>query len=296
MKKATSLPSLSSRIETSLLEDGAFHDITTAALPGARSQRLTATLVAHQSGVLSGVDVIAAVFKRLDLRARVTVLKKNGSRLKVSDRVARINATAAAILAGERVMLNLVTHLSGVATLTRRFVDAINNKNVAVVDTRKTTPLWRDLERAAVKDGGGENHRFNLSDAILVKDNHLAYLSQKGIRAHAVYGVDAPARQGRSKPVFVEIEAKSNADVWEAIKARPDIILLDNMGPDQLKGSILFIKAARRGLQTPTPYIEVSGGVTLEKAAALAALGVDRISIGALTHSAPALDMSLEVF
>jgi len=177
-----------------------------------------------------------------------------------------------AIVAGERVMLNLVSHLSGVATLTRRFVDAVQKNKVAIMDTRKTTPLWRDLERAAVRDGGGENHRLNLSDAILVKDNHLAYLTKKGIRAHSVYGPASAARTGRKKPAFVAIEAKNNAEVWEAIKARPDIILLDNMGPDQLKGSILFIKAARRGLQTPKPYIEVSGGVTLAKAALLATL------------------------
>jgi len=183
-----------------------------------------------------------------------------------------------------------------VATLTRRFVDAVNDKRVAVLDTRKTTPLWRDLERLAVKHGGGQNHRLNLSDAILVKDNHLAYLKKQGIRAHAVYGVDAVSRRGRAKPAFVEIEAKTLPEVWEAIKARPDIILLDNMGLDQLKGAILFIKAARNGLKTPTPYIEVSGGVTLDKVAMLASLGVDRISIGALTHSAPSLDMSLEVF
>ncbi len=295
MNKIAFLSSLPSRIEASLREDGAFHDITTAALPGIRSQRLTATLVAHQAGVLSGVDVIASVFKRLDPHARISILKKNGSRLRVSDRVARIHGkTTAAVLGGERVMLNLVTHLSGVATLTRRFVDAIKTKNVAIMDTRKTTPLWRDLERAAVKDGGGENHRFNLSDAILVKDNHLAYLAKKGIRVHQIYGMDSSSRRLGRKTIA--IEAKTIPEVWEAIKARPDIILLDNMAPDQLKGSILFIKAARRGLQSLTPYIEVSGGVTLEKAAQLATLGVDRISVGALTHSAPSLDMSLEVF
>jgi nicotinate-nucleotide pyrophosphorylase (carboxylating) len=296
MKKSEKWLSLPARIEASLREDGAFHDITTAALPGVRSERCSAVLIAHRPGVLSGVNVIAPVFKRLDPRARVSILKKDGSRLKASDRVARIHASAAAVLAGERLMLNLITHLSGVATLTRRFVDAIQPHQVAIVDTRKTTPLWRDLERDAVKHGGGENNRFNLSDAILVKDNHLAYLAKRKIRAHAVYGADAPARQRRPAPAFVAIEAKNNAEVWEAIKARPDIILLDNMALDQLKGSILFIKAARRGLQIPTPYIEVTGGVTLEKAAQLAALGVDRISIGALTHSAPSLDMSLEVF
>jgi nicotinate-nucleotide pyrophosphorylase (carboxylating) len=296
MKKAPFNASLVRRLDAALREDGAFNDVTTAALPGADSYRLSATLVAHQVGVVSGLDVMRMVFKRLDPRSRVFFIRKNGSRVKPGTRVARVTAKASAVLAGERVMLNLITHLSGVATLTRKFVDAVRTKKVAIVDTRKTTPLWRDLERAAVKDGGGENNRFNLSDAVLVKDNHLAYLAMKKIRTHAVYGADSGLRRGRSKPAFIEIEAKTTAEVWEAIKARPDIILLDNMGLDQLKGSIRFIEAARRGLQSPTPYIEVSGGVTLEKAALLATLGVDRISIGALTHSAPSLDMSLEVF
>src|SRR5581483_4607090 len=182
MKKSVHLSSLSARIEASLREDGAFDDATTAALPGVGTQRCEAALIAHEAGILSGTDVISAVFKRLDPRARVFILKKNGTPVRPSQRIARIQATAAAVLAGERVMLNLVTHLSGVATLTRRFVDAVKTKNTAIMDTRKTTPLWRDLERAAVRHGGGENHRFNLSDAILVKDNHLAYLSKKGIR------------------------------------------------------------------------------------------------------------------
>ncbi|MBV9080502.1 MAG: nicotinate-nucleotide diphosphorylase (carboxylating), partial [Elusimicrobia bacterium] len=188
-----------------------------------------------------------------------------------------------------------ICHLSGIATLTSAFAGAVRGTGAKILDTRKTTPLWRDVEKRAVRCGGGENHRFSLSDAVLVKDNHWQAAAKSGRSISELYGPGSTVRRSKKRPAFVAIEATTHAQVWEAIKARADIILLDNMPLNRLKESLVLIRAARRALGTEKPWVEVSGGIDVRRAAELARLGVDRISVGALTHSAPALDISLEV-
>jgi nicotinate-nucleotide pyrophosphorylase (carboxylating) len=286
---------LSTRLRDALIEDAAFSDATTHQIPSLRSDVLTANLVAKADGILCGGFLISQVFSQLDPRARVRILKQDGASVKSGQVVARIRAKGAALLAGERVMLNLVTHLSGIATLTRRYANAVKNSSAKIFDTRKTTLLWRDLEKYAVRCGGGENHRFSLEDAILVKDNHNDYLRNKKISPVSLFSKNQLGKKTLGRLKFVAMEARDYREVWNGIKAGADIILLDNMPLNRLKGSMIFIKAARKAMGTATPLVEVSGGVTPEKARRFAALGVDRISVGAITHSAPALDLSLEV-
>ncbi len=288
------LANLTQRLSWALKEDGAASDVTTQALPGVGSTRLKANLLVKKTGVLCGGKLAPIIFKLLDPRARVQILKKDGSRVQAGHVVARIEASTRALLGGERLMLNLICHLSGIATLTRAYVDAVRRTSAKILDTRKTTPLWRDLERYAVACGGGTNHRFSLADAVLVKDNHQQFLANRSLAVEDVYGKSAGFRSKKSV-AFVEIEATNRKQVWDAIKAKPNIILLDNMPLNQLKAAIEIIKAARVALSSSEPLIEVSGGVTVENAKKYAEAGVDRISVGALTHSAPALDLSLEV-
>lgn len=289
------LPNLIQRLRWALEEDMVNFDVTTRAIPGVHASKLEAVLMAKASGVLSGVFLAPLIYKHLDKGAHVRFLKKDGDHVKPGDRVAVIRCSASALLGGERTLLNLLCHLSGIATLTRQYVQAVKGTSAKIVDTRKTTPLWRDLEKFAVVCGGGANHRFSLGDAVLVKDNHQQLLRDKKMSVESLYGIDSKTRRQSQKLLFVAIEATTLAEVWEAILARPDIILLDNMPLNRLKASIEFIQAAREALKSSKPFIEVSGGVTIEKAKIFANLGVDRISVGALTHSAPTLDFSLEV-
>lgn len=289
MKK---FPSLKSRLFDALIEDGAFADLTTRAVPGTR-KKVSAALVCKASGIFSGSQVISTVFGLLDRKARVRVRMKDGARVGPNMILATISATEDAILAGERLVLNLVCHLSGVATLTRRYVDSIRGTGASILDTRKTTPLWRDLERDAVRHGGGLNHRASLATAVLAKDNHWRLLASRGLTAAEVYGPSGLARQ--SGAAFVAIEAANLEQVWEAVRASADIILLDNMAVNRIKEAVSLIRAARTARASAKPLIEVSGGATPASAREWARLGVDRISVGALTHSAPALDISLEV-
>lgn len=287
-------PNLDQRLRLALEEDGAFQDVTTRFLPDLSGSRSRARFEAKADGVFCGGSIIARVFRQLDPRARVQILKKDGQFVRKGTILARVYGRSGALFSGERVALNLIGRMSGVATHTRRFRDALKNLPVSILDTRKTTPLWRDLERYAVTSGGGANHRFNLADAILVKDNHIAYLDQKKKPVSRVYSSEA-LKAMRKRLKFVAIEATNTKQVWEAIKARADIILLDNMAENQIKGAMVFIRAARKALNLKTPLAEISGGIRLANIQKFAKLGIDRISIGALTHSAPALDISMEV-
>lgn len=280
-------PNLSERLKQALKEDGAFHDVTTRQLPDFAHKNVKAIVLAKANGVYCGDFLLRPLFSLLDKSVKIRTLKKDGASIKKGQKLAEIQAKAQAILGGERIFLNLACRLSGIASLTRQFVETIKGSSAKILDTRKTTPLWRDLEKYAVKMGGGENHRMTLAEAILVKDNHLKYLSDRQVTPADVY------EPGHTK--FLEVEAKTYAEVWEGIKARADIVLLDNMDIPTLQGSIEFIKSARVALQSDKPLIEISGGVNLKNAKSLAQLGVDRISVGALTHSAPALDLSLEI-
>jgi nicotinate-nucleotide pyrophosphorylase (carboxylating) len=237
-----------------------------------------AVVVARKPGVLSGSDAASRVFEMIRPRSEYIALVPDGKRLEAGDEVAKITGPLSGILIGERTALNFLQRMSGIATLTRRYADALAPfPGVTLLDTRKTTPGLRFLERAAVLSGGGHNHRSGLWDAILIKDNHVA----------AAGGVTEAVRRARKAAMPVEVEVETLDQLAEALDSGAEIVLLDNM-PAELMRQAVEITAGRAKL-------EASGGMTLEGAVAAARAGVDRISVGALTHSAPALDLSLEV-
>lgn len=253
-------------------------DITTDATV-APDATADAVIASRQDGVVSGLDLAATAFSVLDDGVRFTVVSPDGSRVKKGDIVARISGNARAILTGERVALNYLGRLSGIATLTRRYVDAVDGTKAAIVDTRKTTPGLRAFEKYAVRCGGGRNHRTGLFDAILIKDNHII----------AAGGIDAAIERARAYAghmVKVEIEVDTLEQLARVLQHRVDAVLLDNMAPATLREAVVMV--AGRALT------EASGGVNLSTVRAVAETGVDLISVGALTHSAPVLDLGLD--
>lgn len=246
----------------------------------------TTVLVARQPGVLAGLPAAELVFALVDPMLLFEPVRPDGSLLQPGDRLAVINGKARSILRGERTALNFLQRLSGIATLTRRYVDAVAGLPCQILDTRKTMPGWRLLEKYAVRRGGGHNHRMGLYDSILIKDNHLAALAG---HTDPVGEAVRLARQKHGASVPLEIEVDTLAQLEFALKAKPDIILLDNMPPADLREVVRRRNEIARGV-----WLESSGGVTLETLRALAETGVDRISIGALTHSALALDIALD--
>ena len=264
-------------------EDKAKDDLTSRLLPPYKKSRsVEAVMVAKSGGVICGVAIVRDVMREIDARSRVKVFIHDGKKVKYGDIILRINASASAILSAERTALNFIQRLSGIATLTSEFVSKTQRYGVKIYDTRKTTPGLRSLEKYAVRCGGGENHRLNLSQMVFVKDNHLA------IEPDPRYWV-AEARR-RYRGVEVEIECVSVEGARAAALAGADIVLLDNMPLAELKSAISVVKKIN-----PRILIEVSGGVNLSNVASVARLGPDRISVGALTHSAPSLDISLEI-
>ncbi len=264
-------------VYVALAEDVGGGDITTEATVDADAVG-TAELIVKEHGVVSGLAAAEAVFRALDPDVRFEALVEEGTTVERSTVVAVVSGPLRAILTGERVALNFLGRLSGIATLTRSYVDAVAGTDVAVLDTRKTTPGLRLLEKHAVACGGGKNHRFGLDDAALVKDNHLA--AAGSVRA-------AVERLRVATDLPIEVECDTLAQVSEALAARVDAILLDNMTPDELAAAVRLAHGQAR--------LEASGGVTLESVRAIAETGVDEISIGALTHSARSLDVSLEL-
>ncbi len=259
-------------------------DITSALLPG--DLAASADFVARSPGVLAGVDCATEAFAQVDHSVHTTWWAADGTDVDAKQVLGRAEGPLASILTSERTALNFLCHLSGVATLTRRFVDAIEGTNVRIWDTRKTTPGLRSLEKAAVRAGGGVNHRGNLSDWILLKDNHLALL---GIE-------DAVSRARAQWPArTVHVECDDLSQVERALAAGADALLLDNMSPEEVAQCVA---AADRHVATNggrRPLLEVSGEVTIETVAGFAATGVDTISVGALTKSAPVLDIGLDI-
>lgn len=266
-------------VRAALAEDIRSGDITTEATVPA-SLRARAEIVAKQEGVIAGLEVAALAFALLDAELRFDALAEDGDSVTPGQRVVSIEGRARAILMGERVALNFLQRLSGIATLTRRFVDLVAGTGATIVDTRKTTPGLRLLEKYAVRAGGGQNHRYALDDAILIKDNHIA--AAGGIRA----AVERARRRGGHTTV-IEVETQNRAQVEEALAAGAGIIMLDNMSPAAMRECVALI--AGRAVT------EASGGVNEETIRAIAETGVDLISIGALTHSVTALDISLNI-
>ncbi|MBM4318446.1 MAG: carboxylating nicotinate-nucleotide diphosphorylase [Deltaproteobacteria bacterium] len=268
-------------IDLALAEDLGAGDVTTAATvdPAAHG---VGEIIAKEPCVLSGLAVAGAVFCRLDPQLSFQALRPEGDRLSPGTVVARISGRLAALLAGERVALNFLRRLSGVATLTARYVAAARagSARVRVVDTRKTTPGMRSLEKAAVRAGGGCNHRFHLGDGVLIKDNHI-------VAAGGIGPALARARATAHHLLKVEVEVQDLAGLAEALQAGAEVVLLDNMSPEQV--------AAAVALNQGRALLEVSGGVTLATIAAYARTGVQLVSVGALTHAATDVDLSLEL-
>ncbi|MEX0906829.1 MAG: carboxylating nicotinate-nucleotide diphosphorylase [Gemmatimonadota bacterium] len=269
-------------IDLALEEDRGPGDWTTRWTVPART-RVHATIVARDDGVIAGVALAAAVFLRLDPRVDFEVVAGDGAAVHPGASVVQLRGPGRAILTGERVALNFLQRLSGIATATRRFVDAVAGTGVKILDTRKTTPGWRALEKAAVRAGGGENHRAGLYDAIMIKENHAAIAGGIGEAVKRVRDQNT-----RSLPIIVEVHSVDELD--GAIAAGVDRILLDNLDTATTAAIVNRLHKVRQ-----RPQIEASGNMTLERVRAVAATGVDYISVGAITHSAPALDLSLRV-
>jgi nicotinate-nucleotide pyrophosphorylase (carboxylating) len=273
---------LNTLIDLALDEDIGTGDITSELLIPS-TLRATATLLAKADGVLAGIDLAKLIFVKVNPEIKFKASLKDGAKLNNGDIIALINGNARSILKAERTALNFLQRLSGIATQTAKYVALINDLPVDILDTRKTTPGMRLLEKYAVSMGGGRNHRFNLSDGILIKDNHLEALRAQGMSLKEIV---IKAKKHAPKKIKVEVEVTNLKEVDEAVSAGADIIMLDNMTPAQMCRAV---KKVPPGIKT-----EASGGITLDNVRAVAETGVNFISIGALTHSVKALDISLE--
>ncbi len=270
-------------IKRALEEDGAAADITTlSTVPD--EQWVDGVIIARHAGVVAGLPVAAETFRALDKRVSINVLVQDGASIQAGEALARLSGPARAILSAERVALNFLGRLSGIATLTARCVHAIEGTQARILDTRKTTPGLRSLEKYAVLMGGGQNHRFGLSDGVLIKDNHI---KAAGGIAQAI----TAARRTAPHLLKIEVECETLAEVQQALEARADVVLLDNMELAMMRNAVEYIHQ-----HAPQVLIEASGsiGTNVDRLIAVAGTGVDFISIGALTHSAPNFDISLE--
>ena len=245
--------------------------------------------VSRAKGVLSGGVLLDVIARHYDPRLRIAVQVADGGDLSPGDNFAQITGPLRSILAAERVMLNFLTHLSGIATLTAKYVEAITGEKARIFDTRKTVPGLRRLAKYAVRCGGGNCHRIGLHDAVLIKDNHLAGVGHGDLKATLDRAI-AEARVGESPPAFVEVEVDTLDQLRVVLGCDVDVVLLDNMTPQRLREAV----AIRDDLH-PSVQLEASGGVSLHNIDAIAAAGVDRIAVGAITHSAPALDIGLDI-
>jgi nicotinate-nucleotide pyrophosphorylase (carboxylating) len=276
-------PQVKQLIAQAIAEDLGQGDVTTEALIS-KTQQGKASIVVKAKGIIAGVEVAKQVLLKVDPELKIAILIEDGTEIKPGDIVAKIEGRVASILKAERVALNFLQHLSGIASETGHYVQAIKGLPVQITDTRKTTPCLRTLEKYAIRVGGGKNHRTHLGDGILIKDNHLAALRRQGL---SIKEIVIKARQKAPPELKIEVEVKTTQEAVEAVEAEADIIMLDNMGLKDMRQAVELIKG--RAL------IEASGGITLDRVRAVAETGVDLISIGALTHSAKALDISLEL-
>ncbi len=270
-------------VDSALAEDSVWDDVTTEALISP-AQAGKAYLRGKSEGVLAGIGVATVVFHRVDSALRVKELVADGSRVHPGDRLAAIEGKVASILRAERVALNFLQRLSGIATATAKYVEAISGTKALITDTRKTAPGLRILEKYAVRVGGGHNHRQSLGDGVLIKDNHLVALRSRGVGLGEVI---KKARQHAPPTLKIEVEVESVEQAQEALSAGADIIMLDNMDLEDMRRVVELAQGRA--------VIEASGRITLDSVRAVADTGVDLISVGALTHSAKALDISLEL-
>ena len=270
-------------VDHALAEDWAWGDVTTQALipPEAESK---ATFIAKSPGVVAGIEVAHLVFARVDASLKFHALLHDGDKLERGTRIGAIEGKVGSILRGERVALNFLQRLSGIATETSRYVEAVRGTKARIVDTRKTTPGLRFLEKYAVRAGGGQNHRVHLGDGILIKDNHLAALRARGLDMKAAIDL---ARKNAPHTLKIEVEVTTVEEAGEAVAAGADIVMLDNMSVEEMRRAVKSVGGR--------VLLEASGGVTLDNVRSVAETGVDLISVGALTHSVKSLDISLEL-
>lgn len=273
-----------SLIDLALKEDGVFDDITTKEfIP--KNKQAKAVLIANSPGVLCGVDIFIKVFKTVDKECKVLLKMEDCSQIKRGDKILEVRGHAYTILSGERTALNFLQYMSGIATLTNKFVTSINNERTKIYDTRKTIPGYRELAKYAVRCGGGANHRMGLYDMVLIKDNHLKLT--KDLTA------EISEFREKHKNIPIGIECENIKQVEEALGSKADIIMLDNTTFENTKKMIAFIrKSSTKGYN---PEIEISGGVNLKTARKFSRLDADRISVGMITHSSSALDLTLEI-
>ncbi len=273
---------LNAIIDLALDEDIGHGDVTSEALiPHELAGK--ARLMIKESGTLAGIELAARIFNRVDPTLKIDILIQDGAAIRTGDIAGIVSGNVSSILKAERVVLNFLQRLSGIATLTAQYVAEVKGTGVNILDTRKTTPGLRRLEKYAVRTGGGVNHRAHLGDAVLIKDNHIAALRATGLNLK-----DIIAKIKRDAPpgMIIEVEVTSVREAQEAIEAGPDIIMLDNMSIDEMKEAVALFKGKVR--------LEASGNITLENVRQVAMTGVDMISVGVLTHSNKALDISLE--
>ena len=272
-------PEIKHLIDLALSEDIRGGDVTSELLLGSQASG-QAVIVAKQEGVVAGLPVAGMVFRAVNPRVVFRMLKRDGDKIRKGEKMALVGGKIQGILSAERTALNFLQRLSGIATLTARYVGEVKGTRTRILDTRKTTPGLRVLEKYAVKTGGGENHRMGLFDMILIKENHIK----------AAGGVSRAIMRARSKgrKEKVEVEVRNLSEAREAVESKPDWIMLDNMRSDQMRKAVELIRSASRAIK-----IEASGRVNLKNVRKIALTGVGFISVGALTHSAPALDMSL---
>lgn len=277
------MPMLEDLVERALDEDLAGGDVTTDPLiPPHTKGKASFMIKAH--GILAGMDIARLVFRKIDPFLRFSILIQDGSKIKPGDIVAAVEGDVPGILKGERTALNFLQHLSGIATQTSLYVNAIQGLPVKILDTRKTVPGLRILEKYAVSMGGGINHRLNLGDMVLIKDNHIAILCGKKL---GISDIVRLARSNTKQNIKIEIETTNPQDALEAALAGADVVMLDNMSLEEMRQAVILIHHKA--------IVEASGGVNLNTIRAIAETGVDWISVGALTHSASALDISMKL-
>ena len=265
-------------IKEALIEDGVDNDITTLNLVS-KDKMLTGSFIVKATGVVSGIDVAKEVFKQINPRIKMEILKANGTFVNRGDVIATIEGPMRDILRGERVALNFLQRMSGIAATTAKFVQELAGTNCKILDTRKTAPLLRVFERQAVRDGGGENHRFNLSDRVLIKDNHIA-------ASGSIQDAVSILRKAVGRGMIIEVEVETLDEFMEALNTSADVIMLDNMSNEVMKKCVELNEVKKK--------LEARGNMELKKVRSVALLGVDYISVGSLTHSYKALDISLK--
>ncbi|MGR3178085.1 MAG: carboxylating nicotinate-nucleotide diphosphorylase [Candidatus Anammoxibacter sp.] len=292
-------------VESALEEDIGNGDITTnSTIPD--NLIISASFIANEPGIVAGLPIVDHIFARYSDKVCFEAGVKEGDSVATGDLIARIKGNARIILSNERVSLNFLQRLSGIATLTSLYVKQVSNHNIKIVDTRKTTPGWRYIEKYAVTVGGGYNHRIGLFDQVLIKDNHLSILnscrsSSKEDNAQSKIGKDLiintvhSVKEQIPENMLIEIEIDQPENVKDALESGADIIMFDNMNPGQISTALQTVRDWELDTKKKRPLIEVSGRVTLENIDKIAQAGIDRIAIGAITHSLKALDISLAI-